>query len=79
MLESPPHPSGATLRIAQEADLAVLPTELLLGDLEPSVLLAHELVKKGTPRGKLAFGLFSEDPKTVTAVQAAESPDRTPG
>jgi chromosome partitioning protein len=57
ILDGPPHSSGGTLRIAQAADLAVLPTGLSLDDLEPSVLLAHELVKKGTPREKLAFGL----------------------
>lgn len=55
ILDGPPHSSAGTLRIAQASDLVVLPTGLALDDLEPSVLLAQELVQKGIPAGKLAF------------------------
>ena len=55
ILDGPPHSTAGTLRIANEADLLVLPTGLALDDMEPSCLLAHELVKKGTPKAKLAF------------------------
>jgi chromosome partitioning protein len=55
ILDGPPHSSAGTLRIAQASDLVVLPTGLALDDLEPSVLLAQELVQKGIPTGKLAF------------------------
>src|SRR5271165_3947781 len=35
ILDGPPHSTAGTLRIAQEADLLVLPTGLALDDLEP--------------------------------------------
>lgn len=54
ILDGPPHSSAGTPRIAQASDLVVLPTGLALDDLEPSVLLAQELVQKGIPVGKLA-------------------------
>jgi chromosome partitioning protein len=57
ILDGPPHSTAGTLRIAQAAELSVLPSGLSLDDLEPSVLLAHELAKKGIPRQKLAFAL----------------------
>ena len=53
----PPHATARTLRIAERSDLVVLPTGLALDDLEPSVLLAHEMVKKGIPRARIAFAL----------------------
>jgi chromosome partitioning protein len=57
ILDGPPHSTSGTLKIAQAAELSILPTGLALDDLEPSVLLAHELVKKDIPRDKLAFAL----------------------
>ena len=50
-------PTAGTLRIAQAADLVVLPTGLALVDMEPSVLLAHELLKRSVVKTKLAFAL----------------------
>ena len=55
ILDGPPHSTSGTLRIAQAADLVVLPTGLALDDMEPTVLLAHELVKKGVPRSRIAL------------------------
>ena len=57
ILDGPPHSTVGTLRIAQVSQLCILPTGLSLDDLEPSVLLGHELVKKGVPRDRLAFAL----------------------
>jgi chromosome partitioning protein len=57
VLDGPPHSSAGTLKIAQASGLVVLPTGLALDDLEPSVLLAQELVQKGIPAAKLAFAL----------------------
>lgn len=57
VLDGAPHATAATLKIAEAVNLVVLPTGLSLDDLEPSVLLAHELVKKGVPRKKIAFAL----------------------
>lgn len=57
VLDGAPHSTAATLKIAEACDVVILPTGLSLDDLEPSVLLAHELVKKGISRLKIAFAL----------------------
>ncbi len=54
MFDAPPHSTAGTLKAAQASDLVVLPTGLSLDDLQPTLLLAHELVKKGISKGKIA-------------------------
>ena len=55
ILDGPPHSTAGTLKMAHAADLVILPTGLSLDDLQPSVLLAHELTTKGIPSRKIAF------------------------
>jgi chromosome partitioning protein len=55
ILDAPPNSTAATLRITRAADIVILPTGLSLDDLQPSVLLAHELVKKGVAKVKIAL------------------------
>jgi chromosome partitioning protein len=57
ILDAPPHSTAGTLKIARAADIVILPTGLSLDDMQPSALLAHELVKKGVPKTKIAFAL----------------------
>lgn len=57
ILDGPPHSTAGTLKIAAASLLTILPTGLSLDDLEPSVLLAHELRKRGTPAEKIIFAL----------------------
>jgi len=57
ILDGPPHSTAGTLKIAEASLLTVLPTGLSLDDLEPSVLLAHELRKRGIRTANLAFAL----------------------
>lgn len=57
ILDGAPHSTAATLKIAQSSALVLLPTGLSLDDMEPSILLAHELVKKGIAKQLLAFAL----------------------
>jgi chromosome partitioning protein len=57
LLDGPPHSTAGTLKIAQASRITILPTGLALDDLEPSILLAHELVKKGVSRPTLVFAL----------------------
>ena len=57
IIDAPPNSNAGTLRIAQASDAVILPTGLSLDDMQPSVLLAHELVKKGVPKAKIAFAL----------------------
>jgi chromosome partitioning protein len=55
ILDGPPHSTAGTLMLARAADVVILPAGLALDDLQPTVLLAHELVGKGISREKLAF------------------------
>ena len=57
ILDGPPHSTAGTLRIAQASSCVFLPTGLSLDDLEPSVVLAHELVRKGIAKQKILFAL----------------------
>ncbi len=57
VLDGPARTSGGTLDIARAADLIVQPTGASLDDLEPAILVFHELVKANIPREKLAFAL----------------------
>lgn len=57
ILDGPPHSTAGTLKIAAACDLVVLPTGLALDDMEPQILLAHEIVKKGIARDKVTFAL----------------------
>lgn len=57
ILDGPARTSGGTLDIAKAADLIVQPTGASLDDLEPAILVFHELVKAGILRDKLAFAL----------------------
>jgi chromosome partitioning protein len=70
ILDGAPRGSAATLRIAEACHLTVLPTGLALDDLEPSVLLAHELVKKGVDASKLAFALCRVGDSEVELAEA---------
>jgi chromosome partitioning protein len=57
ILDGPPHSTAGTLKIAAASLLTILPTGLSLDDLEPSVLLAHELRKREIEAEKIAFAL----------------------
>lgn len=58
ILDGAPHATAATADIAKEADLIILPTGLAIDDMAPQVLLAHEFVKNGIPKEKIAFVLW---------------------
>lgn len=58
IFDGAPHATTATRDIARSADMVLLPTGLAIDDLEPQVLLAHELVKDGLSPDKLAFVLW---------------------
>jgi chromosome partitioning protein len=57
VFDGAPHSSQATRALARASDLTVIPTGLAVDDLQPSVTLAHELVKAGVPRSQLVFAL----------------------
>jgi chromosome partitioning protein len=70
ILDGPPHSTAGTLKIAEASDLVILPTGLSLDDLQPSVLLAHELVKKGIAREKIAFALCRVGDSNLELIEA---------
>jgi chromosome partitioning protein len=70
ILDGPPHSTAGTLRIAQASDLVILPTGLSLDDMQPSVLLAHELVKKAITKDKIAFALCRVGDSELETIEA---------
>lgn len=57
IIDGPARASKGTFEISKHSDLIVQPTGASLDDLEPAILLFHELVKKGIPRKKMVFAL----------------------
>lgn len=57
VIDGPARASKGTYEISKYSDLIVQPTGASLDDLEPAILLFHELVQKGIPRKKLVFAL----------------------
>lgn len=57
ILDGAPRASSASLEIAKEADLLILPSGASRDDLMPTILLGHELVKKNIPRNKVHIAL----------------------
>jgi len=53
IFDGAPAASMATLEIAGNSSLVVLPTGISVDDLEPTVRLAHELVKNGISKSQL--------------------------
>ena len=57
IVDAPGYADRSTLEIAAAAHLVVQPTGPSLDDLEPGVLLFHELATAGIPAERLAFAL----------------------
>ena len=72
ILDGAPHASRDTREVARAADLVVIPTGQSLDDLEPSVLLAHDLVRDGIDRRRIAFALckVSDSAREVEGARA---------
>lgn len=67
IFDGAPHASRDTTTIAKAADLVVIPTSQGLDDLNPSILLAHDLLSEGVPVGRIAFALVKvTDSETET-------------
>lgn len=54
ILDGQPHSSSLTLEMAKASDSILLPTGLSRDDLEPTILLAHELANSGIKANKIA-------------------------
>ena len=57
IIDAPPRASRGTLEIARRADLVVQPTGPGIDDLDPAILLFHELSRAGIPADRLAMAL----------------------
>ena len=57
VLDGAPQNPKTTFHIAKASDLVILPTGIALDDLEPTVLLAHGLKRRGIPTQKIAIAL----------------------
>lgn len=57
VFDGAPHASRDTAAIAQSASLMVIPTSDSDEDLEPAVLLAHDLRQEGVPAERIAFAM----------------------
>lgn len=55
LLDGPAYSNSGTLEIAKASDLLILPTCLSVDDMEPAVLLAHELIGKGIEKTRIVF------------------------
>lgn len=58
ILDGKPNASEQTIEIGKASDLVVIPTGQTVDDLHPSVVLAHNLRKKGIPPDAIAFAMF---------------------
>lgn len=58
IFDGAPHATTATRDIANVSDIVLLPTGLAVDDLEPQVLLAHDLVNTGIDKDKVVFVLW---------------------
>jgi chromosome partitioning protein len=70
IIDAPPNSTANTLRTARAADIVILPTGLSLDDMQPSVLLAHELVKKSVAKDKIAFALCRVGDSRLELIEA---------
>ncbi len=57
IIDAPARASKATLDIARQSDIVIQPTGASMDDLEPAILLFHELFKAGIAKSKLNFAL----------------------
>lgn len=57
VFDGPPYSSDTTMAIAKACQVVIIPTGLCLDDLEPSILVGHELVEKGIEKDRIAFAL----------------------
>ena len=56
IFDGAPHATQTTQAIAKVCDLIIIPTGLAVDDLEPTVILAHDLARH-MPRSQIAFAL----------------------
>jgi chromosome partitioning protein len=76
IVDAPAGTSRGTLKLAQRADLLVQPTGPGIDDLDPAIMLFHELARTGVPRPRLVMALCriataDEERKARTYIEEA--------
>jgi len=72
IFDGSPHATKQTLEVSKVANLVVIPSGTSLDDLEPSVLLCHELKSKGVSRDKIYILLSKVGSSDVELTEAKE-------
>ncbi len=72
IIDGAPHSSKMTKEIAEASDMVIIPTGLSLDDLEPTVLLAHELIKGGIPLERITI-IFTRTGESNAELQDANA------
>jgi len=72
IIDTRPFVDISALDIARQSDLVVIATGTSLDDLEPSLLLGHELVHKGIPHSRL-FYVVGKAPSQAEGRSAIET------
>ena len=78
IFDGAPHSSVETQAACRAADMVVIPTSEGLDDLQPSVLLANNLLKAGIPAGRVAFALCITSDSAREIAGAREYLGQTP-
>jgi len=72
LLDGQPHSSSLTLEMALASDTILLPTGLSRDDLEPTILLAHELVDKQIDPKKIVILLCRVGDSEIEIMEARD-------
>lgn len=78
VFDGAPHSSVETLRVCQSCDMVVIPTSESLDDLQPSVVLANNLLKEGVPADRIVFALCITSDSAREVGGAREYLSKTP-
>ena len=78
IFDGAPHSSNETRQACQASDIIIIPTSEGLDDLQPSVILANNLLKEGIPADKIAFALCITSDSAREIAGAREYLSQTP-
>ncbi|EDJ8220760.1 dna-binding plasmid partition protein [Salmonella enterica] len=72
IIDGRPAAETTSLDVADESDLVIISTGTTIDDLEPSLELARELIKKGIDKSKIVF-IVAKSPSTSQGEKAQDT------
>ncbi len=78
IFDGAPHSSKETQKVCRIVDMIIIPTSEGLDDLQPSVILANNLLKEGIPAKKIAFALCITSDSEREILNARDYLSQTP-